>query len=170
MTRETHLAFVDQSGQKLSGCRYELSRRRPVWLAAVLLAGATVGCGSGNGLPVVPVSGKITFAGGPCPGPGNVTFNPLEVEPGLPRRPGSATFFQDGAFVVTSFQKGDGLVPGRYEVKITCDSGLPDPRSPDPWGDVTYIDKDYQPPELVVAAGSAPIEVNYDVTPKKKTK
>ena len=121
-----------------------------------MLAIVASGCGRGNRLPLVSVSGKVTFAGGPCPAAGNVTFTPIEVEPGLPRRPGSATFYTDGAFVVNSFQKGDGLVPGRYSVKITCDSGLPDPRSPDPWGDVSYVAKDYQPPELVVKIRERP--------------
>ncbi len=130
---------------------------------------ALVGCGRDNGLQIVPVSGKVTFAGGPCPAAGTVTFTPLEVAAGLPRRPASGTFHEDGTFFVTSFKKGDGLIPGRYKVTVSCDSGLPDPRSPDPWGDVSYVAKGYEPPELVVEAGSDPIEVNYDVTPKKKS-
>jgi hypothetical protein len=116
---------------------------------------------------MVPVSGKVTFAGGPCPGIGNVGFTPIEVAAGLPRRPGSGRFAADGSFVVTSFNEGDGLLPGRYEVRVLCYSGLPDPRSPDPWGDVSYVPEDYRPPELVVAVDSDPIKVEYDVPPKK---
>jgi len=148
----------------------ELSSRRKVihrWCATTLLLFAAGGCGSGNKLPLVPVGGKVTFAGGACPAAGTVTFTPIEVDAGLPRRPGSGTFYNDGAFVVTSFKKGDGLVPGRYKVTISCNSGLPDPRSPDPLGDVGYIAKDYQPPELIVVADSEPVELIFDVTPKQ---
>jgi hypothetical protein len=126
------------------------------------------GCKRGNGLPMVPVSGKVTFAGGTCPAPGNVTFTPIEVDAGLPRRPGSGLFKTDGQLVVSSFSEGDGLVPGRYKVTITCYSGLPDPRSKDPWGDVSYVPRTYQPPELLVKADGGPVEVSYDVPPKKK--
>jgi hypothetical protein len=139
------------------------------WCTAALVTVLAAGCGSRNELGLVPVSGQVTFAGGPCPAAGTVTFTPIEVDPGMPRRPGSATFYTDGAFTVTSFKKGDGLVPGRYQTKISCDSGLPNPASPDPWGDVSYIAKDYQAPELIVVANSDPIVVNFDVTPKKKS-
>lgn len=133
-----------------------------------VMMAALCGCRGNHDLPLVPVSGQIKFAGGPCPAAGNVTFTPIKVEAGLPRRPGSATFHNDGQFVITSFQKGDGLLPGRYKVSVTCFSGLPDPRSPDPWGDVSYVPNNYQPPELVVARDSDPIELTYDVPAKKK--
>jgi hypothetical protein len=117
---------------------------------------------------MVPVSGVITFAGAPCPAAGNITFSPLEVESGLPRRPGSATFDKDGKFIVTSFHQGDGLIAGRYKVSITCYSGLPDPTKADPWGDVSYVPNDFQPPELAVTRDSKPIELTYDVPAKRK--
>jgi hypothetical protein len=113
------------------------------------------------------VGGRVTFDGGPCPAPGNVTFTPIVVEAGLPRRPASGSFQTDGEFTVTSFNEGDGLVPGRYRVTVTCFSGLPDPTSPDPWGDVSYVPKNYKPPELLVESASDPIEVSYDVPLKK---
>jgi hypothetical protein len=142
--------------------------RWQTWLAIPVAATALVGCRASHDLPLVPVSGRITFAGGPCPASGNVTFTPVDVDAGLPRRPGSATFHTDGEFAITTFRDGDGLLPGRYEVSITCFSGLPDPRSPDPWGDVSYVPSDYKPPQLVVAAGSDPIVVSYDVPEKKQ--
>lgn len=133
-------------------------------LAVVALA--ALGCG-GNGLPVVPVRGTVTFDGGPCPAAGGLTFTPLEVAEGLPKRPGIASFGEDGTFIVTSFREGDGLVPGRYQVNVSCDSGLPNPSSPDPWGDVSYVAKDWQPPELVVDKGSGGMTVTYDVKKKQ---
>jgi hypothetical protein len=120
------------------------------------------GC-SGNDLPLVPVSGKVTFSGGPCPAAGNVTYTPIEVQAGLPRRPAAGAFNLDGEFQVTSFRPGDGLLPGRYKVSVTCYSGLPNPTSPDPWGEVSYVKKGYQPDELVVEQGSDALQLEYDV-------
>lgn len=140
------------------------------WLAWTTLPMVTLvmtaGCG-GHGLPIVPVRGVVTFDGGACPAPGTVTFTPIEVAEGLPSRPGMASFREDGVFAVTSFREGDGLLPGRYRVTIACDAGLPDPTSPDPWGDVSYVTKGYQPPEMMIAKGSQPLTVTYDV-PKKE--
>lgn len=152
----------------MSTARWKQVRHaRTAWLLLGGLAvGTLAGCG-GNDLPLVPVSGTVTFDGGPCPAVGNVNFTPIEVAPGLPKRPGSGRFREDGKFVVTSFKEGDGLLPGRYRVAITCFSGLPDRSSPDPFGAVSYVPDDYRPVELVVEEGDDPITVNYDVPPKK---
>jgi hypothetical protein len=150
----------------MSKSNSKVTSRRVYWLIAGLAIAAHTGCGD-SGLSIVPVSGKVTFSGGPCPAAGNVGFTPISVEPGLPHRPGSGQFREDGTFQVTSFKKGDGLVPGRYRVTVMCFSGLPDPRSRDPWGDVSYVPKDYQAPELVVEKGGDAIEVMYDVPLKK---
>jgi hypothetical protein len=124
------------------------------------------GCG-GELLPLVPVSGVVTFDGGECPGPGNVTFQPLEVAAGLPNRPASGKFDRDGRYSVTSFQPGDGLLPGRYQVAVTCYSGLPNPKSRDPFGDVNHVPEDFRPDDLVVEAGSSPVQLDLNVPPKK---
>jgi hypothetical protein len=143
------------------------SRGKASWrLAAVGCALAAGGCDDSR-LPLVPVSGVVTFDGGPCPGQGQVTFQPAEVEPGLPRRPAAGKFDRDGRYEATSFEPGDGLTPGRYKVVITCYSGLPDPASSDPFGDINRVPADFQPEELVVAQGSDPIERNFDVPPKR---
>lgn len=142
-------------------------RRRVGWLAA--LAIAISGCG-GESLPLVSVKGVVTFGGGDCPAPGNVTFQPLEVAAGLPHRPASAKFGTDGRFEATSFRPGDGLVPGSYKVSITCYTGLPDPSSKDPFGDINEVPSDYAPEVLVVEADSDPVVQNYDVPLKKGRK
>src|SRR5690349_630988 len=66
----------------------------------LLLLALSAGC-SGDQPITVPVSGHITFAGGPCPAEGTIVFSPVAVEKGLPRRPGTARFQSDGAFTVT---------------------------------------------------------------------
>src|SRR4051812_27112672 len=68
----------------------------------------------------VPVTGYITFAKSSCPADGTIVFSPVAVEKGLPRRPGTAAFHTDGAFAVTSFHDGDGLIPGRYQPIVNC--------------------------------------------------
>lgn len=76
------------------------------------------GCGSDRGL--VPVSGTVTFDGGPMPGNGHLRFVPLKVAEGFARRPGMAKFTENGKFRVRSFEPGDGLFPGEYAVFPYC--------------------------------------------------
>jgi hypothetical protein len=92
---------------------------------------------------------------------------PKEVAAGMPRRPGVGKFTADGEFVVTSFNEGDGLVPGTYGVGITCYEGLPDPKSADPFGEINFVPGDFKPADLVVAVDSDPLEINFDVPAKK---
>lgn len=126
------------------------------------------GCGSGDQLQMVPVNGIVTFDGQPCPADGRVGFTPLESTPGLPRRPGAGTFGVDGQFVVTSFEKGDGLVPGRYLVRVRCYSGpITDMTSDSMLDDLSYIAKGYKSEELIVEVGNEPIVLNLDVPLKK---
>lgn len=78
----------------------------------------TLGCGNPHG--TVKVTGSVTVAGEHPPGPGTVTFSVVEPAEGFPNRPAMARFDVDGQYEVTSFQPGDGLVPGRYSVAIHC--------------------------------------------------
>jgi len=138
------------------------------WVLCVVLAtvcGMFVGCGSGSSLPLVPVSGVVTFSGGPPPKEGLVVFSQLPGSgvKGLPNRPGRATFGADGKFVATTFQPGDGLLPGKYQVRVECVDGVPEVNIP--WDAISFVPSTYQPPELVVEEGKGPIEVSYDVPP-----
>lgn len=77
------------------------------------------GCGP-NGPKTIPVSGKITYDGGPWPKPGKLTFPCIVAAEGFSNRPGSAEFDVDGNFVAGSYRVGDGLLPGRYKVNVEC--------------------------------------------------
>jgi hypothetical protein len=129
-----------------------------------------LGCGSGHGLPLVPVSGQVTFEGGPPPIEGSISFVKVADAgvTGLPNRPGRAPFGNDGKFEATTFQEGDGLLPGRYQVTITCVDGEAKPGQP--FEEVSFVPPDYRAEELVVEADSDAITKNYDVplNPKKK--
>jgi hypothetical protein len=142
-------------------------KRLIAFSTVVACLGLAVGCND-SGLPLVPVYGKVTFAGGPPPKPGSITFSPVSVDEGLPSRPGTAGFGTSGEFQVTSFQKNDGLVPGVYEAKIDC--WMKDPYASDPttFERFNHVPKDYKPPHITVSADADEVEVNFDVPPKKK--
>ena len=140
-----------------------------VALAAVV--GAVLsGCSGGSDLPLVSVSGRVTFDGGPPPQVGTVSFAPVPGtgREGLPIRPATASFDTDGSFVAASFRKGDGLLPGKYQVTIVCLAGDPGYGPGQSHAELSFVPLDYRPGELVVEEGSGPIVVNYDVPPKKK--
>jgi hypothetical protein len=135
-----------------------------VWLPLLL---AAPGC-DGNKMPTVPVSGRVTFAGGAPPAVGSITFMPHSgtSSAGLPAKPGSAQFDAEGRFKVTSFHEGDGLLPATYGVSISCvEYGQSGDLSGIPVKD--YVPQGFRADKLVVKEGDDPIEVTYDV-PKKE--
>jgi hypothetical protein len=134
---------------------------------AALSAGvlALVGCGSSRDITLIPVSGTITFAGGPPPKPGTINFAPVSTEEGAPKRPGSANFAEDGSFEVTSFEDGDGLAPGTYSVKVTCWQQPPTEEDPTSFQRFNLVPDDFTH-EVVVAPDADDVEVIIDV-PKK---
>ena len=125
------------------------------------------GCWGGNELGLVPVSGTITFSGGPPPAEGRITFSPTEVAPGKPRRPARGPFGTDGKFEAESFKPGDGLVPGTYKVGISCVKGpYSDMASKEEIEALSYVPADFEPPNLVIEEGSGSVTYDLDV-PKK---
>jgi hypothetical protein len=114
----------------------------------------------------IPVSGKITFAGGPCPAEGTIVFSPVAVEHGRPRRPGIAQFAPDGVFQVTSFREGDGLIPGRYQPIVSCWKGEPKNDDPSSFERLNHVPRNYKPDEVLVSRAGGPVAVSLDV-PKK---
>ncbi len=100
----------------------QVCRRLAEIVVACALLTPPVGCGTGEpGL--VPVRGRVTLDGGPWPKEGTITFTPdgaVEVSDATESRPGSGKFGTDGSFTVGSFEPGDGLFPGQYQVGIEC--------------------------------------------------
>jgi hypothetical protein len=99
---------------------------RAMRIAIMMLAAAlaTGGCGRPAGL--VPVRGKVTFAGKPPPAAVAITFVPREMQEsgrddGKSSRIGVATVAADGSFEAGTFRLNDGLRPGTYDVQISCD-------------------------------------------------
>jgi hypothetical protein len=134
-------------------------------LAFSVLVLPVTGCGENRGL--VPVSGRVTFDGGPPPKPGWLNFGPTKPADGFVQRPGQASFDAEGKFEVTSYQPGDGLTPGSYRINVLCVERDPPP-VPGGLEAVSYIAPKYKGEEIVVAAGSKPMELTIDVPLKKR--
>ena len=122
------------------------------------------GCGSPHG--TVKVAGKVTVNGQPPPGPGVVTFTVVQPADGFPNRPSMAKFGADGAYSATTYDPGDGLLPGSYTVAIEC---YETPPNMDGKPVKSYIDEKYLVPatsgfELVVELGSRPVSFDIDLT------
>jgi hypothetical protein len=116
----------------------------------------------------VPVTGKVTFAGNSPPADGTITFMPVEAKEGLPRRPGSGRFSSaDSSYEVTSFYPGDGLIPGRYEINISCYTKPPTSARPETFVTHNAVPENWRPAELVVPEDADELELDYDVPPKK---
>lgn len=99
-------------------------------LAGTLLALAsflTAGCNSSvNPFGVVPVEGKVTYEdGSPIPGVA-VQFIPqaLPIDAKTVPRPGVAGIADDGTIEqVTTYDYGDGIVPGKHKVIVKSKTG-----------------------------------------------
>ena len=87
------------------------------FLLATAVATCLLGCGPG-GPETIPIRGTVKLENGSVPTHCTVYFQPTEVADGDPLRPATANVDEEGAFEVTSFREGDGLVPGTYQVKI----------------------------------------------------
>ena len=124
---------------------------------------ALSGCGPDRP-DTITVSGKVTFAGGAPPAEGMIYFACVEPAEGYDRRPGSAPFGTDGSYEVKSFEEGDGLVPGKYEVGVECWDSPPMMGKPVK----SYVPKRYQASktsglEVVIESGAGIQEVTFDV-------
>lgn len=92
-------------------------RRYSIALLTVLIL--QVGCGS-NTPKCIPVSGKVTLDGARVPGPGFIYFNLGEPEQTGLARPGTAEFDAEGNYQATTFKPRDGLMPGKYVLRVDC--------------------------------------------------
>ncbi|MBY0459702.1 MAG: hypothetical protein K2V38_20475 [Gemmataceae bacterium] len=144
-----------------------LIRRLPALVgpSAVLLL--ALGCGSGEPR-CVPVSGKVTFDGGKVPGPGFIYFTTDGTGAAGTSRPGTAEFDADGNYRAKTFVDGDGLLPGKYVLRVDC---WKTPPNMDGKPVVSFIPARYQDAAqsqltLTVEPGSKPITFNIELLSK----
>ncbi len=131
------------------------------------LALVAVGCGRSGDAAVVPVRGKVTIAGAAPAKDVRMTFTVVEPAEGYPRRPGTAKVAADGSFVATSYEEGDGLVPGTYHAVIKYFEQEPNDEDPTSYDRLNLVPKDYRP-EVVVDKSAGSVEANFDVPVKGK--
>jgi hypothetical protein len=137
----------------------------PCWgIAALLAIVPLTGCAK-EGPERVEVEGRITFGGGSWPKPGVIYFTPLQSAPGMTLHPGLGYFDTHGAYQAQTFEPGDGLVPGKYRVRVECWEVEP---SPDPrHGPAkSYVPASTKLPDLEIAPGSSALTQDFDV-PKR---
>jgi hypothetical protein len=137
-------------------------------VSALCAALALAGCGPSRPT-TVPVSGRVTLAGGTWPAAGVLYFNPVEPAAGFPRHSGMATFTRDGHFAATTWQPHDGLMPGRYKVGVECWQVTPTMGGPP---EVSYVADSHtvaaqSPIELVVAPGKPQRALLWDIPQRK---
>ncbi len=91
-------------------------------LLVLLFVTCVVGCS--QGLPMVPVKGKVTWQGEALES-GTVTFHPEQIAVGLPKRPATGLLQPDGTFSLTTFTADDGAIEGSYQVTVHSYSSTP---------------------------------------------
>lgn len=81
------------------------------------LAAGLAGCGSGNGLNLGKVHGKISYKGQPITG-GTILFEP-DTSKGTSGPPALESISTDGTFALSTEVSGDGAIVGFHKVAIT---------------------------------------------------
>lgn len=136
---------------------------------AVALA-TVVGCGGNSRPKTVPISGSISYGGAEWPAEGQLHFLPLEPAEGYPRRNAVVDFGQDGKFSSpTSWEAGDGVVPGKYRVYVECWKIKPTIDGPPP---VSYVSDKFMSGaqsdiEVEITADSSDETFHWDIAPNQ---
>lgn len=136
-------------------------------LLFLFAAAVVAGCGSG-GPKTVPVSGTVTLDGGKVPGPGFIYFNTDGTGSAGTSRPGTAEFDADGRYRAMTYTAGDGLLPGKYVLRVDCWKTAPNMEGKPV---VSFLPNRYQDAAksdltLTVEAGASPI--TFDIALKSK--
>src|SRR5262245_60849941 len=160
--------FTATSAPARAASRSQLTRapmtRAPRCFLLLTACLALAGCW--NNLPkTIRVSGRVTFDGQPPPAIGTVYFLPIEAGEGFPSRPATGDFGADGQFRATTFERGDGLMPGKYLMSIECWDSPPS-MSGNPGK--SAVPKKYQSPQtsgfkLDITPTSKPQQITLDV-------
>ena len=95
-----------------------MDTRRIVCIAGLLLATILVaGCGR-SGPETIPIRGEVYFKGAPLK---DVPQGLVHYIPKSPDgRQASGRLQPDGSFVLTTFQSGDGVMPGEYDIVVSA--------------------------------------------------
>jgi hypothetical protein len=100
------------------------ARGRMFVLVFGLAFGAMAGCNSG-GPKMVRIRGIVTYKGAPLTNVPQGIVRYLPKEPGAGAREATGRLQPDGTFVMTTFQKDDGVVFGEYNITVSAYSTQP---------------------------------------------
>jgi hypothetical protein len=151
--------------RRRAGILADRSDRRP-WLAGAWAVALVLAAGCGNPRGTVPVEGRVTFSGQPPSHSGFVYFVPRSDDPSAAgRRPGTAIFAKDGSFKATTFEDGDGLIPGTYKVRVTCEMSAASPTKVSQSSPAkNLVPESFKPADVTVPSdGPRPFRVEIDV-------
>ena len=108
------------------------TRWRPIgpglfFFLAASVTGLCCGCGSGSGVPLVPVEGHVLFYGRPVQA--ELIFQPIDAEGRLAGRPSTAFSDRSGYYRAQFTSQEPGVKPGRQRITVTifpfADEGEP---------------------------------------------
>ena len=122
---------------------------------------AFAGCGPKS--PVVPVSGTVTFLNRDQPEVCRLDFLPIDSAEGVKLRPNGATLQEDGSYKMTPHLGVEGLLPGRYAVRVSF-YDLKKGGNPDREGD--WKAYSYEAGEFTVDANAGAVTHDIDVPTK----
>lgn len=90
---------------------------QPNLLAAMVCGAALLaGCGSNSKFDTIPIKGTVTYKGKPLT-KGIVTYLPAKSGVG---RTANGPLDANGAFIMTTHAKHDGVAPGDYNIVVFC--------------------------------------------------
>ncbi len=95
----------------------EIRSIHPVWIALGVCATMVLGCGGLDRPERVPVSGRVLIDGEP------LTVGNIQILPDGARA-ASGKIDSDGRFEMTTFEPGDGVVPGTHRVVVVANEAL----------------------------------------------
>lgn len=104
---------IDQTTQ-LSRRLASVCRRRGVPMILLCCASLFIGCGPRNP-PTFPVQGRVQFEDGSVAEIGSVEFRSMT---GSERMTARGKIEKDGSFTLSTFEPGDGALPGDHQVIV----------------------------------------------------
>lgn len=143
-----------------------LSLRSAVCLS-LCLAASLSGCGNGDRVTVYPTKGVVLFEGKPMAGGGAITFVPLTA---LEGKAAGGVIKEDGTFVMSTYEEGDGSIAGEFRVMIHQSTMQEPETTPDADGKAAAsrseptqtVAKDAQIPRVYSDPNQSPLTVKVD--------
>ncbi|PQO42817.1 hypothetical protein C5Y97_01295 [Blastopirellula marina] len=86
-----------------------------LYIALFLAIASFVGCAGSDQEKAYPTSGVVHFNGKPMKGGGAISFVPVSSQQG---KAAGGEIRDDGTFVMTTYEDGDGSIPGEFRVLV----------------------------------------------------